>query len=79
MITKYGQLTLPLSIPSSKASRSLAAKALRLPSQIYRWWLDEANIRQAIRDLEGLDDHTLKDIGLQRGTIESHVRTGRRK
>jgi uncharacterized protein YjiS (DUF1127 family) len=76
MMTKYGQLTVPRSSPSPKASSSLAAKALR---QIYRRWLDEANIRRAIRDLAGLDDHTLKDIGLQRGAIESHVRTGRRK
>jgi uncharacterized protein YjiS (DUF1127 family) len=62
---------------TAKATKTaLAAKALR---QTYRQWLDEANIRQAIRNLEGLDDHTLKDIGLQRGAIESHVRTGRRK
>jgi uncharacterized protein YjiS (DUF1127 family) len=79
MTTKYGQLTAPRSIPSSKAPRSLSAKALQLPSQVFRWWLREANIRQAIRDLEQLDDHTLKDIGLQRGAIENHVRTGRGK
>jgi uncharacterized protein YjiS (DUF1127 family) len=76
MRTRYGQLTVPHFIPSAKAPRSLAAKALRLPSQIYKRWLDEANIRQEIRDLEELDDHTLKDIGLQRGAIESHVRAG---
>jgi uncharacterized protein YjiS (DUF1127 family) len=61
------------------AQRSLAAKALCLPLMIYRWWVDETKIRQSIHELEQLDDHTLKDIGLQRGSIESHVRTGRRK
>jgi uncharacterized protein YjiS (DUF1127 family) len=79
MITKYGQSAVPRSIPASRAQRSLALKALCLPLLIYRCWVDETKIRQATRDLEQLDDHTLKDIGLQRGSIESHVRSGRRK
>jgi uncharacterized protein YjiS (DUF1127 family) len=79
MITKYGQSAVPRSIPASRAQRSVAAKALCLPLLIYRRWADEMKIRQAIRDLEQFDDHALKDIGLQRGSIENQVRTGRRK
>ena len=79
MITNYGQLTAPRSIASSRTHRSFFAKTLRLPSDAYRWSLDEAKIRRAIRQLEQLDDHALKDIGLQRGAIESQVRMGRRK
>jgi uncharacterized protein YjiS (DUF1127 family) len=41
---------------------------------IYRSWIREANVQQAIRELEQLDDHSLKDIGLQRGSIEAQVR-----
>jgi uncharacterized protein YjiS (DUF1127 family) len=79
MITKYGQLTAPRSIAPSRAYRSFFAEALRLPSEVYRRWLDEAKIQKAIRELEQLNDDFLKDIGLQRDAIESQVRTRRRK
>ena len=77
MITNYGQLTAPRSIDASRAHSSFFGKTLRLPSEVYRRWLDEAKIRKAIRELEQLDDRSLKDIDLQRGAIESQVRTGR--
>ena len=79
MMTKYGPWTALRSIPSSEPRRSIRTEAMRLPSQIYRWCLREAKIRQAIRELEQLDDHALKDIGLQRGAIESLIRAGRTK
>jgi uncharacterized protein YjiS (DUF1127 family) len=79
MITKYGQLTAHRSIASTRAHRSFFAETLQLSSEVYKRWADEAKIRKAIRELEELDDHALKDIGLQRGAIESQVRAGRRK
>jgi uncharacterized protein YjiS (DUF1127 family) len=34
----------------------------------------EHELRSAIRTLDGLSDHTLRDIGLHRGDIVSRVR-----
>jgi hypothetical protein len=36
--------------------------------------LDESTIQQTIRELQKLDDHAVKDIGLLRSEIESEVR-----
>ena len=37
----------------------------------------ERRLRRAIRELESLDDHRLRDLGLTRGSIERAVRFGR--
>ena len=39
---------------------------------------DEWVVKRAMAELQGLDDHMLKDIGLTRGEIESCVRHGQR-
>src|SRR3981081_869054 len=78
MGAKSGHLTVPHSIPPSM-DLPLAAKALRLPWQIYLWWRKELSIWRAIRELEGLNDHSLKDIGLNRGSIEYEVRNAQPK
>jgi len=39
---------------------------------------EEWIVKRAIKELQGLDDHMLKDIGLTRGEIEACVRDGRR-
>src|SRR5262245_2094771 len=80
MTTTSGLVATHRSISSSKPQRSLAASLLRPFVPIYRNWVREASLRQAIRELEQLDDHTLKDIGLQRGSIAAQVRAyGRRQ
>jgi uncharacterized protein YjiS (DUF1127 family) len=37
----------------------------------------EYELRQAMRAIERLDDHALRDIGLDRGGVEGSVRQGR--
>jgi uncharacterized protein YjiS (DUF1127 family) len=49
----------------------------RFAAALRRWWngLDERRrIRLTMHALRGLNDRTLKDIGLERGDIESAVR-----
>jgi len=60
--------------PSNKFRRSGIAKLLALVLSAYRWAMDEIAIRRSIRELEQLDDLTLKDIGIERFDIESFVR-----
>jgi uncharacterized protein YjiS (DUF1127 family) len=79
MTTISGLLTTHRSLASSKPRRSLAASLLRLFVPAYRSWIREASLRQAIRELDQLDDHTLKDIGLQRGSIEAQLRAYARR
>jgi uncharacterized protein YjiS (DUF1127 family) len=42
------------------------------------WVGDERRLRQAIRELEAFDDRRLRDLGLNRETIQDAVRLGRR-
>jgi uncharacterized protein YjiS (DUF1127 family) len=39
---------------------------------------EEWIVKRAIAELQGLDDHMLRDIGLSRSEIESYVRHGQR-
>jgi uncharacterized protein YjiS (DUF1127 family) len=42
-----------------------------------KWWrrlLAEHELRSTVRQLDGLSDHTLRDIGLHRGDIVGGVR-----
>ena len=41
-------------------------------------FVEEWLVKRAIKELQGLDDYILKDIGLTRGEIEACVRDGRR-
>jgi uncharacterized protein YjiS (DUF1127 family) len=75
---KSGHLTVPRAIPSAHGPHALALKVWRLPWRAYLWWRKETSIRQAIRELEELSDHALKDIGLTRGSIEEHVRNAQK-
>jgi uncharacterized protein YjiS (DUF1127 family) len=79
MVSGTRQLTVSPAVSVSIAHLSAVAKAARLSTRLCQRWLQERRIQRAIRELEQLDDHTLEDIGLQRGTIESHVRTASRK
>jgi len=49
-------------------------KAVGLLSSVKRRWREEAEIRQAVAELEQLDDRSLRDIGLNRFDLEEHVR-----
>ena len=51
--------------------RGVLARTLRHVSEE---WI----VKRAIAELQGLDDHTLRDIGLTRSEIESCVRHGQR-
>jgi uncharacterized protein YjiS (DUF1127 family) len=57
------------------AQGSLFAKVHDVVSSTVGYLKEELAIRRAMRELEQLDDHALKDIGLQRGEIEGRVRT----
>ena len=63
--------------PAFSSSMTGGAKALGLLWRIYRRAREEAQIRLAICELDGLDDRTLKDIGFYRNEIEYRVRHGR--
>ena len=48
-------------------------------SRALRHTTEEWMVKRAIAELQALDDHMLKDIGLTRGEIESCVRHGRHR
>ena len=51
--------------------REALARAVR---RVSHEWI----VKRAIAELQGLDDHMLRDIGLTRSEIESYVRHGQR-
>jgi uncharacterized protein YjiS (DUF1127 family) len=62
-----------------KSHLSAVSKMFGRAARFCRSWLEKRRIRKAVRDLEQLNDQTLKDIGLQHGAIESQVRAVSRK
>ena len=58
----------------STDSGTLFTKAQGLLSLALRRLHEETEARQAIWELQQLDDHDLRDIGLLRCDIEAHVR-----
>jgi uncharacterized protein YjiS (DUF1127 family) len=56
------------------AHGSVLERAQDALSSVVRYLKEERVIRQAIWELEQLDDQALKDIGLQRGEISGRVR-----
>lgn len=62
------------------ATSYLFASSHRSASRLTRlldWLRAERRIRAGIRDLEVLDDHALRDIGLTRAEIAHVARSGR--
>jgi uncharacterized protein YjiS (DUF1127 family) len=74
MMTKQAQSAAGLEIGMGSGSSSLMAKALAYFSSAYQSLKKENGIREAIWELEQLDDHALRDIGVRRHEIESYVR-----
>jgi uncharacterized protein YjiS (DUF1127 family) len=56
------------------AERFRAHSAIRLAAAI-NWLLDPWRREALIQDLSRLNDHCLRDIGIERGEIESLART----
>ncbi|MFT4078597.1 DUF1127 domain-containing protein [Rhodomicrobium sp.] len=59
---------------STMATGGFFDKALGLLSSVKRRWNAEAEIRNAVAELEQLDDRALRDIGLNRYDLEDRVR-----
>lgn len=59
---------------STAGDVSLFTKAQGLLASAMERLKSEGSVRQAIWELEQLDDHALRDIGLSRCDIEAHVR-----
>jgi uncharacterized protein YjiS (DUF1127 family) len=77
MMTKQGQPAAGLAIGGAIGSSSngtIIAKAQAFLSSVYQRLKQEDAIRQSIWELERLDDHALRDIGVGRHEIESYVR-----
>jgi uncharacterized protein YjiS (DUF1127 family) len=76
---KHAQLAGHLAFTKSSGdSFGHFAKAQALFLAAMRRVQEEADARQAMWELEQLDDHALRDIGVSRRDIEAHVR-GHRK
>ena len=68
--------------PVSSAVQDQVYQTCRQANEVRRMWLlqladwvtDWYHRRALIRELQGLNDHYLKDIGLERGEIVSYVK-----
>jgi len=73
----HASLKVPASSNSSigtvPARQGWLALTLAVPSRLWR----EVQLRRATRNLEGMDDRMLGDIGIGRADIEVVVRNGR--
>jgi uncharacterized protein YjiS (DUF1127 family) len=63
---------------STAEGPSLLAKAQGVLASAIRRLKEENTAHQAIWELEQLDDHALRDIGLNRCDIKTHVRGSHR-
>jgi uncharacterized protein YjiS (DUF1127 family) len=63
---------------SSPTHSGLLRRYREALTRVVRNATEEWIVKRAIAELQALDDHMLKDIGLTRGEIESCVRDGRR-
>lgn len=70
-----------IDIPYSSAASAHSGSVRRYReafARVVRHVSEEWIVKRAIAELQGLDDHMLRDIGLTRSEIESYVRHGQR-
>jgi uncharacterized protein YjiS (DUF1127 family) len=60
-----------------RAARRAWASASRAPPGLIAAWAEWRRVRRAVRQLEGLSDRLLADIGLKRSDIARVARYGR--
>ena len=73
MPTPISQAIAPQATSFSQSVRTIARVVLAL----WRELATELLLRKAVRELRGLDDRTLRDLGLRRGDIDHVARNGR--
>lgn len=75
MLTRADQCAFPVAGRRPPSRKSRAAGAVLLHISRLRAWLRPARRRRhMLRDMHGLSDHTLKDIGLSRTELAAAVR-----
>jgi uncharacterized protein YjiS (DUF1127 family) len=62
---------------SGSGALDLLATVASAPITLAKWIKREKDILDTIHELEALDDHMLKDIGIERRQIRQIVRYGR--
>jgi uncharacterized protein YjiS (DUF1127 family) len=72
MMFKHAQSAGPAAVATDGSG--LIGRAQRLLSSIFQRLSAENSARQALWELQQLDDHALRDIGLNRCDIEAYAR-----